>query len=118
MRNLKLGNAFAALALGGALVLATAPKAHADDHDHGNRAKCQNRVEKANHKYREEVREHGRHSEQAERAKSRLSSEWDRCYSESRGWYDPHRREWRNDRDWDRNYNWDDDDRDRDHDRH
>jgi hypothetical protein len=115
MKSLRLGNTLAALALGGALVLATAPKAHADDHD--GRSRCQNRVEKANHKYREEVREHGRHSEQAERAKSRLSSEWDRCYSESNGWYDPNRHEWRNDRDWDRNYNWDDD-RDRDHDRH
>jgi hypothetical protein len=83
MRNLKLGNAFAALALGGALILATAPKAHADN---DGRSRCQNRVEKANHKYREEVREHGRHSEQAERAKSRLTSEWDRCYSEAHGW--------------------------------
>jgi hypothetical protein len=115
MKTLRLGNALAALALGGALILATAPKAHADN---DGRSRCQNRVEKANSKYREEVREHGRHSEQAEKAKSRLTSEWDRCYSEAHGWYDPNRHEWRNDRDWDRNYNWDDDDRDRDHDRH
>ena len=46
MKSLRLGNTLAALALGGALVLATAPKAHADDHD--GRSRCQNRVEKAN----------------------------------------------------------------------
>ena len=109
MRNIKLGNAFAALALGAALLMATAPAAKADD----GRTRCQNRVEKASHKYREEVREHGRHSRQAENAKAKLNAVWDRCYSESHGWYDPHRHEWRNDRDWDRNYNWDDDDHDR-----
>jgi hypothetical protein len=38
MRNLRLGNAFAALALGGVLILATAPKAHADN-DGRSRAK-------------------------------------------------------------------------------
>lgn len=113
MRNLRLGSALAALALGGALILATAPTAHAD---RDGRSRCQNRVEKAHHKYREEVREHGRRSEQAERARARLTSEWDRCYSEAHGWYDPNRHEWRNDRDWDRNYDWDD--RDRDYDRH
>lgn len=111
MMKLKLGNAMAALALGGALVLASAPKAHADDHD--SRAKCQRRTERANEHYRQEVREHGRHSEQAEKAKSQLNSVWDRCYTEAHGWYDPNRHEWRNDRDWDRNYNWDDDDHDR-----
>jgi hypothetical protein len=116
MKNLRLGNALAALALGGALVLATAPKAHADDHD--GRAKCQSRTERASDHYRQEVREHGRHSQQAENAKAKLNSVWERCYSQARGWYDPNRHEWRNDRDWDHNYNWDDDDHDRDHDRH
>jgi hypothetical protein len=115
MKKLRLCNALAALALGGALVLATAPKAHADNE---GRSRCQNRVEKARDHYRHEVREHGRRSEQAEKAKSKLNAEWDRCYTEAHGWYDPNRREWRNDRDWDRNYNWDDDDRDRDRDRH
>lgn len=109
MKKIRLGSAIAALALGGALLMASAPKANAED----GRTRCQNRVEKANHKYREEVREHGRHSRQAEDAKAKLNTVWDRCYTESRGWYDPNRREWRNDRDWDRNYNWDDDDHDR-----
>lgn len=115
MKNVRIGNALAALALGGALILATTPKAHADD---DGRSRCQNRVEKASDRYHKEVREHGRHSEQAERAKSRLNEVWNRCYTEAHGWYDPNRREWRTDRDWDRNYNWDDDDRDRDHDHH
>ena len=114
MKNMRLGNTLAVLALGGALALAAAPKAHADD----GRARCQSRVEKASDHYRHEVREHGRRSEQAEKAKARLNAVWDRCYSEAHGWYDPNRREWRSDRDWDRNYQWDDDDRDRDHDHH
>ena len=42
MKKLNLGNALAALALGGALVLATAPKAHADN---DGRSRCQNRLE-------------------------------------------------------------------------
>ena len=112
MKNLRIGNALAALALGGALVLAAAPKAHADDHD--GRARCQSRTERASDHYRQEVREHGRHSRQAESARAKLNAVWDRCYSEARGWYDPNRHEWRNDRDWDRNYDWDDRDRDRD----
>ena len=116
MIHLKLGNAVAALALGGALILAATPKAHADN-DNG-RARCQSRVERLSDRYRKEVREHGRRSEQAEKAKSRLNAEWDRCYTEAHGWYDPNRHEWRSDRDWDRNYNWDEDDRDRDRDHH
>jgi hypothetical protein len=115
MKHMRLGNALAALALGAALILAATPKVHADD----GRAKCQSRVEKLNDRYRHEVRAHGRRSEQAEKAKSRLNAEWDRCYTQAHGWYDPNRHEWRTDRDWDRNYNWDNgDDRDRDHDHH
>jgi hypothetical protein len=114
MKHMRLGNALAALALGGALILTTTPKAQADD----GRSRCQSRVEKLNDRYRKEVREHGRRSEQAEKAKSRLNAEWNRCYTQAHGWYDPNRHEWRTDRDWDRNYNWDDDDHDRDHDHH
>jgi hypothetical protein len=113
MKYLKLGHAVAVLALGAALVVATAPKAHADD---DARTRCQHRVEKAQDHYRHELREHGKHSRQAEDARAKLNAEWDRCYTEARGWYDPNRHEWRTDRDWDRNYDWDDD-RDRDHDR-
>jgi hypothetical protein len=111
---MRLGNALAALALGGALVIVTVPKAHADNDD--ARSRCQSRVERANDHYRKEVRAHGRHSEQAEKSKAQLNEVWNRCYSQANGWYDPNRREWRSDRDWD-HYNWDNDDRDRDRDR-
>ena len=99
----------AALAVGAALLLTLPVKASADDH-----SRCQHRVEKAQERYRHEAHEHGKHSRQADDARAKLSAEWERCWSEGRGWYDPQRHEWRTDRDWDRNYDWDhDDDRDR-----
>ncbi|HUK46521.1 MAG TPA: hypothetical protein VLW06_02975 [Terriglobales bacterium] len=104
MKHLKLGNLVAALAMAGALILATAPKSHAED----ARARCQSRVEKAHDHYRAEVRAHGRESHQAQEAKERLSNEWQRCYTEAHGWYDPQSHQWRSDRDWD-HYNWDND---------
>lgn len=83
------------------------------------RSDCQHRVEKAHQRYQHEAREHGRDSAQAQDARARLTSEWDRCYNEVHAWYDPGRHEWRNDRDWDRNFDWDHDhDRDHDHDNH
>lgn len=113
MNRVKLASAVAALAIAGAML--TSPlKAAAD-----SRSNCQHRVEKAQQRYHHEAREHGRDSAQAQDARARLTSEWDRCYNEVHAWYDPNRHEWRNDRDWDRNYDWDHDrdDRDRDHDR-
>jgi hypothetical protein len=107
MKHLKFGNAIAALGLGAALLFATTPKASADN-DHG-RGRCQHQVEKAQDKYRHEVHEHGKHSHQAEQARARLNSTWDRCWNSAHGWYDPNRREWRTDRDWDHNYDWDHD---------
>lgn len=102
----------AAVALAVAFSTTAAEKAFADEHSH-----CQQRVEKAQDHYRHEVREHGRRSRQAEQARARLNSEWDRCWTRAHAWYDPQRHEWRNDRDWDRNYDWDHDRDDRDHDR-
>jgi len=116
MRGLKLSHALASLALGGALVDVATPAVRADD-DRG-RKRCQQQTERAQQKYQEEAREHGRHSRQAENASARLNSVWDHCYNEVHAWYDPHSQHWRNDRDWDRNYDWDrDGDRDRDRDR-
>ncbi|HJT72343.1 MAG TPA: hypothetical protein VJ731_19240 [Terriglobales bacterium] len=113
MKHVRLGTTLAAFVLGATLTLATSPKAHADD----ARSKCEKRVDKAHEHYRHEIAEHGRHSQQADDAKAKLESEWDRCYTEAHGWYDPNHREWRTDRDWDRSYDWDHDrDRDRDHD--
>jgi hypothetical protein len=113
MNHVRIGTTLAALAMGVALTVATTPKAHADD----ARNRCQHRVEKAQDHYRHEIREHGKHSQQAEDAKAKMQSEWDRCYTEAHGWYDPNHHEWRTDRDWDRNYDWDYD-HDNDHDRH
>jgi hypothetical protein len=117
MKSLNLRHTTALLALGGSLLFVGAPAVRAEEH---GRDRCQRDTEKAESKYREEVREHGRRSRQADDARARLNQVFDRCYSESSGWYDPHRREWRSDRDWDRNYDWDrdgDNDRDRDHQR-
>ena len=116
MDGLKFGTAICTFVLGAALMIATTPKASADD----GRSRCQHKVEKAEEHFRHEVREHGKHSHQAEEAKAKLNAEWDRCWTEAHAWYDPHRHEWRTDRDWDRNYDWDRDhdrDLDRDHDR-
>ena len=110
MSHPRLGNAIAVMALGAGLLLATAPQAAAD-----SRSDCQRRVENARERYRHEVHEHGRHSRAAERAKSRLNSEWNRCWSRAHSWYDPDRREWRTERDWDHNYDWDRDHDDHDH---
>lgn len=109
MVRVKLFSTLSALAVGAALFVAVPTKASAD-----SRSNCQHRVDRAEQHYRHEAREHGKHSRQAEDAKARLNSEWDRCWNEAHAWYDPHRHEWRNDRDWDRNYDWDDD-HDRDH---
>jgi hypothetical protein len=108
MHRLQLSGSVLAFAMAGTLLLGAPSKASADA-----RSNCQHRVEKAEQHFRHEVREHGKHSRQAEDAKARLNAQWDRCWNESHAWYDPQRHEWRTDRDWDRNYDWD---RDRDHD--
>jgi hypothetical protein len=106
MKHGKISGTLAALAVGGALLLTAPTRASADE-----RSKCQGRVEKAEQRYRHEAHEHGKNSRQAQNARARLNSEWDRCWTTAHSWYDPHRHEWRTDRDWDRNYDWD---RDRD----
>jgi len=92
MNLLKLSSTVAAVVVAAALFVTAPSKASADSRSH-----CQQRVERA------------------EDAKARLNNQWEHCWNEAHGWYDPHRREWRTDRDWDRNYDWDHD-RD-DHDR-
>ncbi len=99
------------LAIGalGAALLFIPPGASGD-----SRSQCQERGERAQNHFREEVREHGRNSRQADSAKRSLNRVWDRCWNRTKAWYDPQRHEWRTERDWDRNYDWD---RDGDHDR-
>ena len=109
MNMIKVSSALTIGALAAACFVAAPTKASAD-----RRSDCQRRVEKAQEHFRKEAHEHGKHSRQADNARAKLNEAWDRCWSESHVWYDPHRHEWRTDRDWDRNYDWDhDDDRDR-----
>ena len=108
MKNKSLLGTLAIGALGAAMLVV--PSVASAD----SRSRCQQRVERAEHHFRDEVREHGRHSRQAESAKRSLNRVWDRCWTGSKAWYDPQKREWRTERDWDRNYDWD---RDGDHDR-
>ena len=104
MVRLKLLSTLTAFAVVFVLFAAAPTKASSD-----GRSNCQHRVDKAEQHYRQETHEHGKHSRQAEDAKSRLNAEWDRCWNETHAWYDPQRHEWHSDRDWDRNYDWDND---------
>jgi hypothetical protein len=92
-----------------ALTAALVPQASAND---DSRTRCRSRVEKAQAHYRDEVREHGKHSGKADEAKAKLKQEWERCWTDDHAWYDPQRQEWRTEHDWDHEYDWD-----RDHDR-
>ena len=110
MNSPKLSSLVAGLAICATMVFSTGPKASAND---DSRTRCRSRVEKAEERYRHEVREHGKHSGKAEEAKAKMNQEWEKCWADDHAWYDPHRHEWRSDRDWDHNYDWDHD-RDRD----
>jgi hypothetical protein len=111
MRYRKLGSLIGGLAISAALVVSSGPRASAND---DSRSRCRSRVEKADAHYRNELREHGKHSAKADEARGKLKEELERCWADDHSWYDPHHREWRTDRDWDRSYDWD---HDRDHDR-
>lgn len=89
------------------VAFAATPRAHADD----DRSKCQHRIEKAEARYSDAVRDHGERSEQAEHRRHELNEERERCYQSYHSWWSSQDRRWHNDRDWDR------DDHDRDHDR-
>ena len=87
----------AAAVLCGVLAFAGAPQAFADD----NREKCQHRIEKAEARLSEAVREHGDRSPEAAKRKHELNDERERCYQENRAWYNAQDKQWHNDRDWD-----------------
>lgn len=112
-----LGKRLAMIATLGALCfLASVPRANADDRDHDRdreRAKCQERVEKAEHKLDEAIRKHGEYSHQASDRRRDLNEQRERCWGEFHSYWNGHDHEWHNEHDWDR----DDHDRDRDHDR-
>jgi hypothetical protein len=89
------------------LFFAAVPRAHAD-----NRARCQQRIEKAEARFYEAVRRHGEHSRQAIDRRHDLNAERERCWREHHAWWDAHEHRWHNERDWDH-----DRDHDYDHDR-
>ncbi|MGH9728458.1 MAG: hypothetical protein ACRD4V_07690 [Candidatus Acidiferrales bacterium] len=76
--------------------------------------KCQRRIEKAEAKLTEEMREHGNGSRQANRAWLELRGERQRCYTAYHQWWDGRDQQWRMNKDWDRDPRGDHDDHDRD----
>jgi len=99
-----------ALFVGIAAFAAAPPRALADD----DRSKCQHRIEKAEARLSDAVRDHGPRSSQAEQRRHELNEERERCYQANHAWYYGQDRQWHNDRDWDR-YDHDRDDHDHDH---
>ncbi len=99
------------------LTVVAVPQARAADKD--ERAKCQQRMEKMEMQYDQQVRKHGEGSKQAENARARMNAEREQCYNQYHSWYSVRDRQWHNDRDWDRGNNAADRDHDRDrgHDR-
>ena len=100
------------------MLVAAVPRAHADE-----RAKCQQRIEKAEGKLNEQVRKHGWNSSQANNSRRELNAEREQCWNQHHAWWGYNDRQWHNERDWDRydrtHYDRDydrDHDRDRDHD--
>ena len=87
----------APVALASVLALTCLPTLRADD----DRAECQHRIEKAEHKLAASIRRHGEHSPQAESRRVELKAQRERCYNRIRRWWDGHEHRWHEDRDWD-----------------
>jgi hypothetical protein len=103
-----ISTSLAAALLLSVLAFATAPRAFADD----DRSKCQHRIEKAEARYTDAVRDHGERSSEAAKRRHELNDERERCYQAYHSWWNGQDHQWHNDRDWDR------DDHDHDHDQH
>lgn len=88
-------SAITALALGVVLMFVAVPSSQAD-----SRAKCHQRIEKAEYKLNEAVRRHGVRSPQAENWRRALINERERCWREHHGWWDAQERRWHTERDW------------------
>ena len=82
------------------------PRSHADD-----RAKCQQRIERAEARLHEAVSRYGPVSRQANDRRRDLNAERERCWKLHQAWWGARDHQWHTDRDWDRY------DQDRDHDR-
>jgi hypothetical protein len=98
-------SAFALAVITFLLMFVGLPRLRADD----ERTKCQRRIEKAEARYEDAVRDHGRHSHEAEERREALHREHERGYERFHQWWDGREQRWHDDKDWDR------DDRDRDH---
>ena len=66
-----------------------------------SQAKCQRRVERAEHDLHRAIDRHGRHSRQADHERRELHAARERCWRESHQWWDEHERRWRHEHDWD-----------------
>jgi|HubBroStandDraft_6_1064221.scaffolds.fasta_scaffold31588_1 Ni/Co efflux regulator RcnB len=103
-----ISTTLAAAVLFGVLAFVSAPRSFADD----KRAECQHRIEKAEARLADAIRDHGDRSSEAAKRRHELNDEREHCYQETHAWYNGQDRQWHNDRDWDH------DDHDRDHDQH
>ena len=112
-RTNSIRTVLAATALGAFLSLfPMAPASYADDRD-----KCRQKIEKQEAKLDNAVRKHGERSRQADKERSALNSERERCWNTYHSWWNGREGQWHNDRDWDRDHDRDHDRRDHDHDR-
>lgn len=84
-----------AVTLAGAILLATAPRALADDDD------CRRRTARADHNLHEAIEHHGYNSPQANRWRHELLEAREHCWRESHQWWDEHNNRWHHDHDWD-----------------
>ena len=84
-----------AVTLAAAVLLASVPRASADDDD------CGRRTARADHKLHEAIEHHGSYSAQANHWRHELQEIRERCWKEHQGWWDAHENRWHHDHDWD-----------------
>lgn len=103
-RSSLFAKGFAGMALAGIVGLC-GQQVRADD--------CQRRVEQADHRLHEAIEHRGYQSDAAEHARHELREARERCWNGNHRWWDPDKKQWRDQRDWDdndhQNYGHDDD---------
>jgi hypothetical protein len=78
------------------LLFVAVPRSYAD-----GRARCQQRIERAEARLYHAIRKHGEHSREARDRRRELRAERERCWRENHAWWDAHEHRWHNERDWD-----------------
>jgi hypothetical protein len=78
------------------LFLSAPPQARADDRD-----KCKHRIEKAEAKLNDAIKNHGEHSHEAEDRRRDLNAERDKCWNQYHSWWNGQDNQWHTERDWD-----------------